>query len=507
MTFVQTAGVAIDAIVTDERDNVATAVRNLEPGVARTSRGEWTLAEPLRAGHKLAVVDIAAGEPVIKYGETIGVATAPIPAGAHVHVHNVADFLHHGRGRADRVRFGALEPRPPRRGSWDPEALRARTFMGYRRPAGRPGVRNLLLVVSTVGCANVVTQRIARAVGAAAITHQQGCLQLGSDLALTRKQLLGAAASPNVGAVLFVGLGCETVQAREMEAQVAGRPSAWLTIQGEGGTRKTVERGVALARELMADLDAARREPFPVSELVVATKCGGSDGLSGLTANPATGAACDMLVDAGAAVILSETPGLFGSEPHLAARMPAREDGERLSRALDATWEESVRLGELMSEGEMSPGNVEGGLTTLVEKSLGATTKAGTRPFAGYLELADPVPGPGLWLMDTPGFDIITISGQAAGGAQLIVFTTGRGSPVGSAIAPVLKVCSNSQTFAWMEEDMDVDAGAIVTDGRNIDEVGADIFDALLRVAGGEPTKSELGGHEEFALARIGSTL
>ena len=214
-----------------------------------------------------------------------------------------------------------------------------------------------------------------------------------------------------------------------------------------------------------------------------------------------------MLVDAGAAVLLSETPGLYGSEPQLAARMARLDDRERLARALDRMWEESLRLGELMSEGEMSPGNIEGGLTTLVEKSLGATTKAGTRMFSGFLEFADIVPGSGLWLMDTPGFDIITISGQAAGGAQILLFTTGRGSPVGNAVAPVIKICSNSRTYHWMEDDMDVDAGAVVSADRSIEEMGRELFDLVLATANGMMTKAEEGGHREFALARIGSTL
>jgi len=347
--------------------------------------------------------------------------------------------------------------------------------------------------------------RLAALTGAAVITHNQGCLQLGHDLALTRKQLIGAAANPNVGAVLFVGLGCETIQCAQLVEGVVSKPSAALTIQETGGTRATVERGFAMARELQRDLERAEREPFPLSELVIATKCGGSDGLSGLTANPATGIACDMLVDAGAAVVLSETPGLFGSEPHLAARMTKPEDRERLSAALDRVWEESVRLGELMSEGEMSPGNIEGGLTTLVEKSLGATTKAGTRAFQGFVETADRIPGPGLWLMDTPGFDPVSATGQVAGGANMICFTTGRGSAYGCKPAPSLKL--NSKTFGWMEDDMDVNAGAIVTEGLSIDAVGREIFERVCETASGKPTAAEAEGHGEFALARIGSTL
>jgi altronate dehydratase large subunit len=499
----------IDAIVADEHDNVATAIRDLDPGTVTTTQGPAQLNASLRTGHKLSLVDIDSGAHIIKYGEIVGVATSPIRAGDHVHVHNVGDLLGTTRkvGTAARASLPVLEPRPPRLGSWDTNELRAATFDGYRRPQGRPGIRNHLLVLATVGCSTMVAERIAALTGAAVITHNQGCLQLGHDLALTRKQLVGAASNPNVGAVLLVGLGCETIQAAQLMEEIVGKPTAALTIQEAGGTKATVERGSAMARELQRDLEQAQREPFPLSELVVATKCGGSDGLSGLTANPATGVACDMLVDAGAAVVLSETPGLFGSEPHLAARMSRPEDRERLSTALDGVWEEAVRLGELMSEGEMSPGNIDGGLTTLVEKSLGATTKAGTRPFQGFIEMAGAIPGPGLWLMDTPGFDIITISAQAAGGAQMILFTTGRGSPVGCAIAPVVKICSNSKTYGWMEDDMDVNAGAIVTEGLSIDAVGREIFERIRDTASGKQTAAETEGHGEFALARLGSTL
>jgi len=297
------------------------------------------------------------------------------------------------------------------------------------------------------------------------------------------------------------------MQGRRLMQQVLDKPVEWITIQNEGGSRKAVERGLVIVREMQQELDRTERTAFPLSKLIIGTKCGGSDGLSGLTANPATGVAADMLVDAGAAVLLSETPGLFGSEPHLAARMPLDRDRKKLATALDGVWEESLRLGEPLSEGELSPGNIEGGLTTLVEKSLGATVKAGTRPFEGFLEFADHVPGPGLWLMDTPGYDIITISGQAAGGAQLILFTTGRGSPVGCAIAPVIKVCSNSRTYQWMEEDMDINAGIVLEGGKTLEEVGQSIFEAVIKTANGDQTKSESWGHNEYALARIGSTL
>jgi len=493
----------IDAVVIHARDNVVTAVRDLAPGAVTTNDGTMTLMEPIRAGFKFARCLIPTGEYVIKYGEAIGRAKTTITPGRVVHVDKVADILPDVRG-PKLPEVPKATPAPP---VLDPAALRRQTFAGYPRAEGRPGIRNLVLVVASVGCANHVVERISAETGATAITHQQGCLQLGDDLALTMKQLVGAASHPNVGAVLAVGLGCETVPAQGLQAAAKGRPAGAITIQGEGGTSKAVRRGTALISEMQRETQRAQRRPFLLSHLVVGTKCGGSDAFSGLTANPATGAACDVLVDTGAAVLLSETPGLFGSEPHLAARMTRAEDRARLRQALDHVWDEGIRLGGRVSESELSPGNIAGGLTTLVEKSLGATIKAGSRPIQGFLDPSESIPGPGLWIMDTPGFDAITISTQATGGAQLILFTTGRGTPIGCALAPVVKICSNTETFRWMEENMDVDAGTMLSAGDNIGGVAVRIIKRILATANGEPTKAEQNGHREFALARLGARL
>ena len=491
-----------EALVVSDRDNVATALSDLGPGQVTTNRGQRVAAEPIRRGHKFAVSPISSGEGIVKYGEVVGIATADIEAGRHVHVHNVADPLPGTREEARRVR-ASLDLPVARH---VPPATEA-TFMGYRRPAGRAGVRNLALVVSTVGCANFVVNRIAAQTGAIPIVHEQGCLQLGSDLRTTRLQLSKVLQHPNVGGALVVGLGCEAVQPETVIPDGSGRIIRSLGIQATGGTRRTIEQGVSAMRAIMDQVSAQERAPVPVSDLLIGTKCGGSDGLSGLTANPALGAACDLLVDAGAGVILSETPGLFGSEPVLLRRLPTHDDRMRLGAALDRVWDESLSLGEKMSEGEMSPGNIDGGLTTLVEKSYGATIKAGSRPFQGFLSLCDEPQGPGAWLLDAPGIDIVTISAEACSGAQIIAFTTGRGSPVGNALAPVIKICSNSETFKRMEDDMDIDAGTIAMGGEDIDEVGARIAACLLGVASGDTAKSEELGHQEFALARIGSTL
>jgi altronate dehydratase len=491
-----------DALVVSDQDNVATALSDLTPGLVTTNRGERVAVDPIKQGHKFAVSPIPSGANVIKYGEVVGHATTDIELGHHVHVHNVADPLPSSREEARQARI-ALDLPAERLAPPTTDA----TFMGYHRGKGRAGIRNLAVVVSTVGCANFVVNRIAADTGAIPIIHEQGCLQLGDDLRTTKLQLQRVLQHPNVGGALVVGLGCEAVQPSTVIPHEENRVITTLGIQATGGTRRAIEQGVTAMRSIIEQMGTQERSPVPLSDLLVGTKCGGSDGLSGLTANPALGAACDLLVDAGGGVILSETPGLFGSEPVLLRRLPTQDDRLRLGAALDRVWDESLKLGEKMSEGEMSPGNIDGGLTTLVEKSYGATIKAGSRPFQGFLGLCDEPQGPGAWLLDAPGIDIVTISAEACSGAQIIAFTTGRGSPVGNALAPLVKICSNSETFKRMEDDMDIDAGTIALSGEDIGDVGAQIAAYILSVANGDATKSEELGHREFALARLGSTL
>ncbi|OUN01130.1 MAG: carbohydrate hydrolase [Paenibacillaceae bacterium ZCTH02-B3] len=380
-------------------------------------------------------------------------------------------------------------------------------FNGYVRENGKVGIRNHVLVMSSVGCANTVVEKISAQTGANPITHQQGCLQLGVDQELTKKTLIGAGNNPNIGAVLIVGLGCETVQPTLLAEHIKGKRVEYITIQECGGTTKAVEKGVAIVREMQKELEKQKREPVDISHLIIGLKCGGSDTFSGLTANPVLGYVSDRLVDLGGTVILSETPGFFGGDRYLRERIVTEEGRKKFDEILNTMWQESSRLGETLADGELSPGNIKGGLTTLIEKSLGGIKKGGSRPIQGVLDFADEITGKGLWIMDTPGFDIITISGQTAGGAQMILFTTGRGSPVGCTLSPVIKVCSNSKTYEWMNEDMDINAGKIIDEGLPISEVGEELLMKMIEVANGEPTKSELAGHKEFALARVGSTL
>jgi altronate dehydratase large subunit len=364
--------------------------------------------------------------------------------------------------------------------------------------------------LATVGCADGVVNRIGRALPeAVAISHVYGCSQLGEDLVQTQRVLEGFAAHPNVGAVLLVGLGCETIATAEMAQRLTARGVVCrrLTIQEEGGSRATFERGVAIGRELLSEVARARREAAPLAELTLAVECGGSDAWSGVTANPATGIAGDLLVQAGGTVILSEVTEFIGAEHLLAVRSASAEIARRIVGATLRREAVAKRLGVDMRGGQPTPGNIAGGLTTIEEKSLGAVAKGGSttvREFVGY---AHRPASRGLVVMDTPGNDPESVTGMVAGGAQVVVFTTGRGSPTGCPIAPVIKVCSNSATYRRLADDMDLDAGTIVEGSEPPADVGRRIFAEILAVADGKQTAAEAWGHGEFAIETIGPRL
>jgi altronate dehydratase large subunit len=381
------------------------------------------------------------------------------------------------------------------------------TFMGYRRKDGRAGVRNHVMILSAVQCANGVVRRIAQMLPEVVpVTHVYGCGQLGDDHAQTQRVLEEFARHPNVGAVLFVGLGCETLPTRAIGHQLIadGVTACRLTIQEEGGSRATVERGAAIARELLQETARWQREPVPLAELVVGVECGGSDAWSGITANPAVGAASDLLVAEGGTVILSEVPEMIGAEHLLAARAVRPEIGAQLWAAT-AAWEaEARRMGVDMRGAQPTPGNQAGGLTTIEEKSLGAITKGGSSPVCEFIGYAHRPARRGLVIMDTAGQDAESVTGMVAGGAQVVVFTTGRGSPVGCPIAPVVKVASNSDMYHRLTDDMDVNAGTIIETGEAVKAVGHRIFDEVVSAANGTPTAAETWNQGEFAISILG---
>ena len=491
-------------------DNVVVASRRLPQGASAAREGVAALG-PIPAGHKLATTFIAAGQPILKYGQVIGAATEDIPAGAHVHSHNLAVSTLR-RDAEHGARRGRNEP--------------ARSFMGYRRADGRVGVRNHVGVLTSVNCSATVARLIAQEAersgllddypnvdGIVPITHTSGCgmADKGEGFDVLRRTLWGTAANPNFGAVMLVGLGCEVVQTGKFAKDfgLAGRDAFQaFTIQDVGGTRRAVEAGLERLRDLLAIANATARSECPASELVLGLQCGGSDGWSGVTSNPALGDAADRLVALGGTAILSETPEIYGAEHLLYARSVSDEVSAKLRARLD-WWEGYTAKHGAEMDNNPSPGNKAGGLTTILEKSLGAVAKGGASPLTDVIEYAEQVKGHGLVFMDSPGFDPCSATGQVASGATLIAFTTGRGSAFGFKPSPSIKLSSNTEIYRRMTDDIDLDCGTIATGDATVSGKGAEILDYMLDIASGRRTKSEeLGyGGSEFVPWIIGATM
>jgi altronate dehydratase large subunit len=380
-------------------------------------------------------------------------------------------------------------------------------FMGYKRQDGRYGVRNHVLVMSSISCANGVVEAIGRAFpDVVTLCNSYGCGYVGQDVRIAARTLSGIAQNPNVGAVLVIGLGCEGLQSPRLAALIKDRPVENLIIQRDGGSAATTAKGIEIVRRFYETLRKQARVPAPVSSLVVGLECGGSDAFSGMTANPAVGNAADRFVAEGATVILSETTEMIGTTHILKRRAATPEIARQVEKMVDDNEKEVRRaLGENAGL-VIAPGNMDGGLSSITEKSLGCITKGGTTPINEVLEYAGRPIKKGLVLMDTPGYDIDSMAGFAGGGAQLILFTTGRGSPAGFPAVPVIKVVSNSTTYKNMPGDMDVNAGAIIDEGKTIEQVGKDIFDLALKVANGEQTCAEINRSVPFNILKQGPT-
>jgi len=385
--------------------------------------------------------------------------------------------------------------------------MSGQSILGYVRPDGRVGIRNHLLVMSTVICSSFVTRRIADQVqGAVAIENPFGCGQLEPDLEITRRTLVNTAKNPNVGGVLVVGLGCEQIQADDLvgEIEKTGKPVEKVVIQEEdGGTPAAIEKGVRLLRKMAEEVLSQRPEEVDMSNLVLGVECGGSDATSGLASNPVVGYVADRVVDLGGTVILSETPEMIGAEDILANRAVSREVGERIVRTV-RRWVELAASHNVDLVGtQPAPGNIAGGISTIEEKSLGAIIKGGSSPVQGMVDYAEEVRGKGLWLMDTPGYDIMSVVGMVAGGATLVIFTTGRGTPTGNPIAPVIKVTANPQIARKMRENIDFDASTVILGQETIDQAGERLFKLVMDVARSKPTRAELLGFREFMIHKI----
>ncbi len=493
-------------------DNVAVAVDTIGEGM--TAAGVMARTRIPR-GHKMAVVPIAQDEPVRKYGQIIGFASQPIVPGDWVHEHNVAmrDFARDYHFAENAKNDEVLPPE------------QRATFEGYVRPNGKTGTRNYIGILTSVNCSATVAKFIAEAVnrsdilkdypgidGVAPFVHGTGCgmAAYGEGWDLFRRVQWGYATHPNLGGVLMVGLGCEVFQIDRMKDEyglVEGDHFQSMTIQATGGTRKTIEEGIERVKAMLPVAARARRETRPASEITLALQCGGSDGYSGITANPSLGAAADLLVKHGGTAVLAETPEIYGAEHLLTRRAVNQAVGEKLVERI-RWWESYTAKNGGKMDNNPSPGNKAGGLTTILEKSLGAAAKGGSTTLRAVYEYAQPVNEKGFVFMDTPGYDPVGATGQVAGGSNVMCFTTGRGSAFGCKPTPSLKLATNSDVYARMTDDMDINCGDVL-DGVPVAEKGEEIFRRVLAVASGERTKSEeLGyGELEFVPWQVGAVM
>ncbi|MEX0370299.1 MAG: UxaA family hydrolase [Tateyamaria sp.] len=493
----------------DPSDTVVTATRALEAGVGIEDVQTTGL---IPSGHKIAMQALSKGDAIRKYAQIIGYAAQDIAPGDHVHTHNV-EF----RGTDVAYEF-ATNLRPVAEATPD-------TFMGYRRENGQVGTRNYIAIVTSVNCSATAARMIAahftperladypNVDGVVAFVHGTGCgmADSGDGFEALQRVMWGYARHPNHAGVLMVGLGCEMNQIDwllEAYGLEQGPLFQTMNIQSVAGLRGTVEKGIEKVAAMLPLANQAKREPCPASELKVALQCGGSDAWSGITANPALGFATDLLVAQGGTGVLAETPEIYGAEHLLTARAVDQATGERLIDLI-RWWEDYTARNRGSMDNNPSPGNKAGGLTTILEKSLGAAAKGGTTPLTGVYKYADIVRARGFTFMDSPGYDPASVTGQIAGGCNLVCFTTGRGSAFGSKPAPTIKVATNTEMYGRMTEDMDVNAGAMLSDGVSLEEKGREIYDLFLRVASGEMSKSEAQGlgDYEFVPWQIGAVM
>jgi altronate hydrolase len=520
---VQPQASATQVIRLHAADNVAiVAAPHGLPEGTRIDRADLPQALVLRSavafGHKVALQPLAVGAPVLKFGNLIGVATCAIEAGDHVHVHNVDVPPSDGLGLEHKTRVSASAVHA--------DAALPATFRGYLRADGSVGVRNYVVVVSSVNCSATVVKAVCRKFmqrdlsalgvdGVVPVTHASGCAQAigGQSYEVLNRTLAGWMHHPNVVGAVVIGLGCEGTTFRSI---LAAKQSLQLTsdiplrsfgIQEVGGTAAAIERGIAAVDEVLQALPSFERRELPVGALKLALNCGGSDGLSGITANPVLGVVSDLLVERGGTAVLAEIPECHGAEELLYARAASSEVREQLRRTFD-WWQDYARRHQVTLNENLAPGNIAGGITTILEKSLGAVAKGGSTPLTQVVGYSQPITVPGFNLMNTPGFDPVSVTGLVAGGTQLVGFTTGRGSVYGCAIAPTLKIATNSEVFRRMPGDMDFDAGRVLATGE-VEPIAHELYRLLIETANGKQTCSEaLGlGWEEFVPWPVGETL
>ena len=515
LNFVRNDPSARALLVLNESDDVGVALRALksEESISLGDDTDLQIMSRVSAGHKVALRPISEGSPVHKYAQLIGFASQAIGAGEHVHTHNL-DF----RATDHDYQFSVdcKEAAP---------ATEADTFLGYKRSDGRVGTRNYIAVLSSVNCSATAARCIAEHFdhqrlaafenidGVVSFTHATGCglADSGDGFDNLQRVFKGFSVHPNIAAVLIVGLGCEVSQIQTLVNDYGlerGPLLQTMNIQTIGGHKRTVDKGIALIESMLDATNDCRRVEVPVSALTLALQCGGSDAWSGITANPALGHAVDLLVAQGATAVLAETPEVYGAEHLLTRRARTEAIGSQLLDRI-SWWEDYVARSGGSMDNNPSPGNKLGGLTTILEKSLGAVAKAGSTTLNGVYRYAEPITEKGFVFMDSPGYDPASVTGEVAGGCNLVAFTTGRGSTYGCKPSPSIKIATNTQMYERLSDDMDINAGRIVSDGIGVDVVGREIYDYLLAVASGQASLSEQQGlgDNEFIPWQIGATM
>ena len=479
------------------KDNVAVALGDLKTGEVCNN---VTLLSDIPRGHKFALCDIESGENIIKYAYPIGHASCDIKAGEHIHTHNIKSNL---SGLLDYE----YNPRLP-----ESKSIAPKTFMGYRRADGKVGIRNEIWIIPTVGCVNSIAEIIAKKAevkgnvdGVYAFTHPYGCSQLGGDHEMTKKALAGLVNHPNAAGVLVLALGCENNTVEQMKEAIGKYDEGRVKFLVSQDVDDEIEEGLRLIGELVENAKALKREEIPASELVIGLKCGGSDGLSGITANPLVGEFSDMLCAMGGTTILTEVPEMFGAETVLMNRCKNRELFEKTVKMINDFKSYYMRYGEKIDENP-SPGNKAGGITTLEDKALGCTQKGGQSIVRDVLDYGETVSVNGLNLLSAPGNDLVASTALAVSGAHIVLFTTGRGTPFGCPV-PTVKISTNTALYDKKRSWIDFDAGVLIENGFDMEKTAENFFDYIISVASGEKTNTEKQNIRDIAIFKDGVTL
>lgn len=503
------------AIHVGSKDNVATAIDALNVGDVAL---DTTIREAIPAGHKFATEAIKKGQPVIKYDAHIGIATEDIEAGSWVHVHNIEG--ERGRGDTDST-VRDIDQDAHRDNQVATSDIQFK-LKGYRRPNGTFGFRNHVIIIPSVHCANKVVERIAQAAlrdedtyrddtKPVYVTHQHGCSELSYDAEQTERVLVGTGANPNVYGVLIVGLGCEVIQAENVAKAIKElspyKMVEFFNIQDQGGTANSVKKGVEIVQRMLKEAMKETKSDGTLADVVLGTECGGSDSFSGLTGNPSLGVVSDIVVQQNGAVILAETTELIGAEHILAERGQTPEISKQIIDTIKGFEQTVIDSHADIRGSNPSPGNIEGGLSSIEEKSLGCIYKAGNTPVVAVKEYAEQIVDKGITLMNTPGNDTEQLSGMVAGGCNICVFTTGRGTPTGSPITPTIKVATNTPLALKMAGDIDINAGAMIDGGKTKYDIGIEILELIVKLSEGELTKAEINEQNDFSIWRLATTV